>query len=77
MYGFPHRGTVADGEVIVIDPSSNIHNSILGADNYKIVLTHVIESTIMLFNPNGYHETIEEVGIRGFVASPRAFLEIV
>ena len=33
-------------------------------------------ATIMLFNPDGYHETIGEVGIGGFVAWPRAFLDI-
>lgn len=77
LYGFPRRGTIADGEVIAIDPTTIIHNSVLGAGNYKIALTHVIESNIMLFNPDGYHETIGEVGIGGFVAWPRAFLEIV
>ena len=74
MYGFPLRGTIADGEVISIDSSTIIRNSILGADNYKIALTHVIESATMLFNLDGYHQTMGEVGISGFVTQPRAFL---
>ena len=76
LYGLPRRGTIAGGEVIVIYHSTIIYNSILGACNYKIALTHIIESTTMLFNPNGYHETIGEVGICGFVAWPGAFLDI-
>ena len=62
--------------MIAIDPSTIIHNSILGAGNYKIALTHIIERITMLFNPNGYHETIGEVGIGGFVTWPRAFIDI-
>ena len=41
LYEFPLRGTIVDGEVIVINPSTTIHNSILGASNYKIALTHI------------------------------------
>ncbi|KAF6144109.1 hypothetical protein GIB67_004782 [Kingdonia uniflora] len=69
---------VACGEVATIDPTSLIHNHILGEGYYKVVVTDIFEPECPLCKPDKFADTIGDVGIRGpQLSSLKSGVEIV
>ncbi|KAF6158216.1 hypothetical protein GIB67_015010 [Kingdonia uniflora] len=54
---------VACGEVAAIDPTSLIHNQILGEGYYKVVVTDIFEPECLLRKLDKFADTIGDVGI--------------
>ncbi|KAF6150257.1 hypothetical protein GIB67_017157 [Kingdonia uniflora] len=69
---------VACGEVATIDPTSLIHNHILGEDYYKVVVTNIFEPECPLCKPDKFADTIGDAGIGGpQLSSLKSGVEIV
>ncbi|KAF6152197.1 hypothetical protein GIB67_005307 [Kingdonia uniflora] len=59
---------VARGEVAFVDPTTLIHQGILGEGFYKILLYEIYSPNCPLVKPDGYVNTLGEVQEGGFVA---------
>ncbi|KAK1283110.1 hypothetical protein QJS10_CPB21g01200 [Acorus calamus] len=64
---------VAHGEIVSVDPLLNVHGSRMGNGFYKVVLVEIIVEDADLFKNDGYHYTLGEVGVGGFVVWHRRF----
>lgn len=70
------RRTVARGLIQSADPRQIVHGKPMGEGNLHIALIHVVESTTQLFMRDGFHNTIGEVSVGGYVVWPRHSVEI-
>ena len=67
---------VARGEVTTVDHTHLAHGSTIGSDNYKIALTEILED-VPLWKCDGFHQTLAEVGVGGYVVWPQNFVDIM
>ncbi|KAK1257361.1 hypothetical protein QJS04_geneDACA024867 [Acorus gramineus] len=54
----------------------NVHGSRMGKGFYKVLLIEIIKEDADLFKGDGYHYTLGEVGVGGFVVWNRKFVTI-
>ncbi|XP_058082441.1 uncharacterized protein LOC131230553 [Magnolia sinica] len=70
------KWVVARGEVHEVDLTAHVHGADLGEGNFRVVLIEIKASHTELWKEDGYHHTLGEVGIGGFVIWPKLFLTI-
>ncbi|XP_058072979.1 uncharacterized protein LOC131221699 [Magnolia sinica] len=70
------KRVVARGEVHEVDSTAHVHGADLGEGNFRVVLIEIKASHVELWKEDGYHHTLGEVGVGGFVIWPKLFLTI-
>ncbi|XP_058085219.1 uncharacterized protein LOC131232760 [Magnolia sinica] len=70
------KQVVARGEVHEVDSTAHVHGADLGEGNFRVVLIEIKASHVELWKEDGYHHTLGEVGVGGFVIWPKLFLTI-
>ncbi|KAK1313989.1 hypothetical protein QJS10_CPA06g01089 [Acorus calamus] len=63
---------IAHGERVSVDPTLIVHGLRIGNAFYKVVLIEIMVESADLFKNDGFHNTLGEVGVGGFVV--RLFL---
>ncbi|XP_058113226.1 uncharacterized protein LOC131256254 [Magnolia sinica] len=70
------KWVIARGEVHAVDPNTHVHGAEMGDGNFSVVLMEIIALQSELRKEDGYHDTLGEVGVGGFVVWPKLFLSI-
>ncbi|XP_058068948.1 uncharacterized protein LOC131218320 isoform X2 [Magnolia sinica] len=70
------KRVIARGEVHAVDPKTRVHGAEMGDGNFSVVLMEIIAPQSELWKEDGYHDTLGEVGVGGFLVWPKLFLTI-
>ena len=68
-----HSEVVARGRAYMENEPQQIHGKSLPKNAYKVMVDIVDNGDIGLFQPDGYHSTLGEIGNGSFVAWPMSF----